>query len=447
MTQEAAGLEAGANAGPTPPGPDHGFAGDGFLRAFLTIGVLSFGGPAGQIATMHRELIDKRRWLDEATFLGALNFCMLLPGPEAQQLATWCGWKLRGAPGGLAAGLLFILPGALVMAILAAIAIAWGDVPAVRAVFAGVQAAVVAVVAQALLRLVGKALKTRLAMAVAVAAFLLLVLFGLPFPLVVALAAAVGAVFGREAPKSATAPAGHPGWGRTGLALAAGVAVWLAPLAALALWLGPDHGIVDLGSFFARLAAVSFGGAYAGLAYVAQGAAAARGWATPAEIVNGLALAETTPGPLVLTYQFVGALAGFRIPGPWSPEAGAAIGMVLVLWMTFAPSFALVLALAPQFDRLLAAPLLARALAGVTAAVVGVVASLGLWFALHVAFADVGVQRLGPLQLWWPGGAADWLAVALAAAAWVLLRRGAALVPVLALAAGAGVLRHMLNAG
>lgn len=438
VPQEPAAAEAGAIAVPAD-------ARD-FLRAFATIGVLSFGGPAGQIATMHRELIDRRRWLDEATFLGALNFCMLLPGPEAQQLATWCGWKLRGRLGGLAAGLLFLAPGAVVMAALAAIAIAFGELPVVRALFAGVQAAVVAVVAQALLRLVGKALKTRLAIGQAVTAFLLLVLFGLPFPLVVALAAVAGAVLGREQPKAAPPLAGHPRWRDTALGLLGGTALWLAPLAVLALWLGPAHGIVDLGAFFARLAAVSFGGAYAGLAYVAQGAAAARGWVTPAEIVTGLALAETTPGPLVLTYQFVGALAGFRIPGPWSPEAGAAIGMALVLWMTFAPSFVLVLALAPQFDRLLAAPLLARALAGVTAAVVGVVASLGLWFALHVAFAEVGVRRFGPVQLWWPAGAPDAVAMALAIVAWALLRRGAGMIPVLALAGGAGVLRWWLLA-
>ncbi len=438
VPQETSVAEAGANAVPASDAD--------FLRAFATIGVLSFGGPAGQIATMHRELIDRRRWLDEATFLGALNFCMLLPGPEAQQLATWCGWKLRGWRGGLAAGLLFLLPGAVVMAGLAAIAIAFGELPVVRALFAGVQAAVVAVVAQALLRLVGKALKTRLAIGLAVAAFLLLVLFGLPFPLVVALAALAGALFGVEKPKAAPALARHPRWRTTMLGLAAGLALWLAPLAGLALALGPEHGIVDLGAFFARLAAVSFGGAYAGLAYVAQGAAAARGWVTAEEIVTGLALAETTPGPLVLTYQFVGALAGFRIPGPWSPEAGAAIGMALVLWMTFAPSFVLVLALAPQFDRLLAAPLLARALAGVTAAVVGVVASLGLWFALHVAFAEVGVWRYGALQLWWPAGAIDWLALALAGGAWLLLRREAGMIPVLALAGGFGVLRWWLAA-
>ncbi|KPF78198.1 hypothetical protein IP88_04600 [alpha proteobacterium AAP81b] len=418
-----------------------------FLSAFWTVGVLSFGGPAGQIATMHRELIDKRRWFEEAEFLGALNFCMLLPGPEAQQLATWCGWRLRGAWGGIAAGLLFLLPGAAVMAALVAIYLAFGRLAPVQALFGGVQAAVVAVVAQALLRVAGKALKTRLAWGLAGLAFVLLVGFGLPFPLVVALAAAIGAWRGREAPKAAPALARHPPWSRTAGVLAAGSALWLAPLGALAAWLGPAHELVDLGNFFAQLATASFGGAYAGLAYVAQGAAAAHGWVTPAEIVDGLALAETTPGPLVLTYQFVGGLAGHRIAGPWGPGAGAAIGMALVLWLTFVPSFVLVLGLAPQFDRLLAAPLLARALAGVTAAVVGVVASLGLWFALHVLFARVTTEAIGPLTLWVPHGAPDLFAAAIALAASLLLRRGSPMAAVLALAALAGVLRWIMNPG
>ena len=423
--------DAGMTAGEKP--------GDGFLRAFWTIGLLSFGGPAGQIATMHRELIDKRRWFEEAEFLGALNFCMLLPGPEAQQLATWCGWKLRGLWGGLVAGLLFILPGAAVMAGLVALYLAFGRLPLVQALFAGVQAAVVAVVAQALLRVAGKSLKSRFAWGLAVAAFLALALFGLPFPLVVALAAVAGAVFGTAAPKPAKAVAAHPSWLATLGALALGVVIWLAPLALLALWLGPDHGLVDLGSFFARLAAASFGGAYAGLAYVAQGAAAAHGWVTPAEIVDGLALAETTPGPLVLTYQFVGGLAGHRLFLD-NPAVGAAVGMALVLWMTFAPSFALVLALAPQFDRLLASPALARALAGVTAAVVGVVASLGLWFALHVLFARVATTAWGPFTLWVPQGRPDLVAAAIAVVAWLALRRGVAMGWVLAAAAVHGSL-------
>ncbi len=437
MTQGDGPFKAGISAG-------------SFWRAFFGIGVMSFGGPAGQIATMHRELIEKRQWFDEATFLGALNFCMLLPGPEAQQLATWCGWRLRGLSGGLIAGLLFILPGALVMAVLAAVHITWGAAPAVAAVFAGVQAAVVAVVAQALARVAGRTLTTRLGWAFAIAAFAFIVLFGVPFPVIIALAAAGGALSGARigAPPrhgatkvdAATAPGTHKLWRRSMLTFAIGCGIWLAPLALVAATLGPGHGLFDLGRFFAQLAAASFGGAYAGVAYVAQ-SAAGHGWVTPAEIVDGLALAETTPGPLVLTYQFVGALAGNRIPGPWSPAAGAAIGMALVLWVTFAPSFALVLALAPQFDRLLAQPRLARALAGVSAAVAGVIASLALWFALHVLFDGVAMLHFGPLQLWQPIGAPNLFAAGVVLAALLLFRAGAGMTIVLGLAALAGLLR------
>ncbi len=454
MTQKDARFQADISAGR-------------FWRAFLTIGILSFGGPAGQIATMHRELIEKRRWFDEAMFLGALNFCMLLPGPEAQQLATWCGWRLRGIGGGLIAGMLFILPGAVVMAGLAWIYIGFGAQPVVSGVFAGVQAAVVAVVAQAVRRLAGRTLRTRAAWMLAGVAFVLITLFGVPFPAIIAVAAAIGGVAGgalgapaahgpavaspapaNDAANDAGGDAGGnigaqrapPRWRTAAITLLVGVALWLTPLLLLSAWLGSDHGLVDVGQFFAKLAAASFGGAYAGLAYVAQGAAG-HGWVTPSEIIDGLALAETTPGPLVLTYQFVGALAGHRIPGPWTPwapGAGAAIGMVLVLWMTFAPSFTLVLALAPQFDRLLAQPRLARALQGVTAAVVGVVASLGLWFALHVLFKSVAVTALGPLQLWLPGGPIDGWAVGIAAGALLLLGR-LGMLPVLGLAALAGL--------
>ncbi len=426
-----------------------------FGRAFLVIGCLSFGGPAGQIATMHRELVEKRGWIADDVFLKALNFCMLLPGPEAQQLATWCGWRLRGVRGGLVAGLLFVLPGALVMAALVALYIGFGRLGAVQAVFAGVQAAVVAVVAQAVLRVAGRALKDAFAWGLALAAFTLITLLDLPFPLVIALAALAGAlraraVTPREAARAADEPmqAKPASWRHSLWTLAIGALVWLAPLAVAATLLGPAHPLVALGNFFARLAAFSFGGAYAGLAYVAQGAAAGPGsalggWVSPAQIVDGLALAETTPGPLVLVYQFIGGLAGQHILGGW---VGVATGMILVLWLTFAPSFVFIFALAPQLERLMARPGLARALAGVTAAVVGVIASLGLWFALHVLFASVGTAHIGPLRLWLPGGTVNLFSVAIALIAIVLLTRARiGMVPVLALAGGAGLARWLLN--
>lgn len=422
-------------------GPDSAAA--GFVRTWLTIGVLSFGGPAGQIATMHRELVDKRGWIDDATFLRALNFCMLLPGPEAQQLATWCGWRLRGVRGGLIAGALFVLPGALVMAGLAALYIGLGRLGIVQAVFAGVQAAVVAVIAQALLRVASRALTSRFDWLLAAAAFVLIALFDMPFQLVVALAALAGWVHGRgRIAPLADAPAAASWAGSLRSALL-WTAIWMAPLALVALLLGPGHALVDLGAFFARLAAFSFGGAYAGLAYVAQGAAAGHGWVTPTEIVDGLALAETTPGPLVLVYQFVGALAGSRMDLP--PGWGALAGMAMVLWMTFAPSFLFIFALAPQLDRLMARPGLAQALAGVTAAVVGVIASLGVWFALHILFTKVDEWRWGAVRLWLPQGEASLFALAVGGMALLLLvRTRLGMLPVLLLAGLAGVARWLL---
>ncbi len=417
------------------PQPDAPAKADGFVRTFLAIGLMSFGGPAGQIATMHRELVERRRWLDDATFLAALNFCMLLPGPEAQQLATWAGWRRRGVAGGLVAGLLFIAPGALVMAVLAAGYIAFGALAPVRALFAGVQAAVLAVVAAAVLRMARRVLKGPRSWALALAAFAAITVLAMPFPLVVALAAVVGGL--GPAPAVAPPPPVAPPSGAALRTLALGALVWLAPLAAVALWRGPGDGLVDLGGFFARLALASFGGAYAGLAYVAQ-AAAGHGWVTPGEIVDGLALAETTPGPLVLVYQFVGALAGHRLVGGWE---GPVIGMALVLWLTFAPSFVFILALAPQLDRLLAQPRLAGALAGVSAAVVGVMASLAVWFGLHVLFGGVAAVAYGPLRLWQPVGPVSGFAAAIALLAALWLAAGRGLAAALALAAAAGLLR------
>lgn len=419
----------------------------GFVRTWATIGVLSFGGPAGQIATMHRELVEKRQWIDDATFLRALNFCMLLPGPEAQQLATWCGWRLRGTRGGLIAGLLFIAPGAAVMTCLTMLYVAYGQLGIVKAVFAGVQAAVVAVVVQALLKVASRALKSRFDWLLAAAAFVLIAVFAVPFQIVIALAAMAGWLHGRGTATGAPAIPLVPASWTTSLRTALlWLVIWMAPLALAAATLGPDHPLVDLGSFFARLAAFSFGGAYAGLAYVAQGAAAGHGWVTPVEIVDGLALAETTPGPLVLVYQFVGGLAGHRIAGPWPAVLGGLTGMAMVVWMTFTPSFLFIFTLAPQLERLTARPGLAKALAGVTAAVVGVIASLGVWFALHVLFARVDLTRAGPVQLWTPAGPPNLYAAITGLLALLLLfRTRLGMLPVLGLAGGAGLLRWWMG--
>ena len=437
------GVHSGPMTAEGPPSPPESWR--DFALLWLRIGVLSFGGPAGQIAMLHRELVDRRGWFDEAVFLRALNFCMLLPGPEAQQLATWCGWRRRGVAGGLVSGLGFVLPGALVMAALTGLYLGFGRLPAVQAVFDGIQAVVLAVVAQALARVAGRALKGTAAWLFAAAAFVALFVFDAPFPAVVLVAGAIGWLTARgEMPADDGLAAAS--WRASAATAVLWAGIWATPLVVLTLWLGPDHAMVTLGQFFARLAAVSFGGAYAAMSYVAQAAIATHHWLTPPEMLDGLGLAETTPGPLVLVFQFVGGLAGARIDGPWSIAGGAALGMALVVWATFAPSFMWIFALAPHLERLTRRPALAGALAAITAAVVGVMANLALWFALHVLFATVTATRLGAARLWLPGGAFDWPAAAIAGAALLLLTRlKVGLVWVLAFGAAAGLLIHKMN--
>ena len=356
-----------------------------FLRFWGRIGALSFGGPAGQVALLHRELVDQKKLLDDAQFLRALNFCMLLPGPEAQQLATWCGWRLKGPAGGLAAGLLFVLPGALVMAALALVYIAAGDLQPVRYALWGVQAVVLAIVGEAIIRLSRRSLKTPVAWAFAAIALLAVEGAHIPFPLLIAVAALGGAwLFPKAKPVAAPMPAP---WGKSAATAALWLGIWLTPLAFTALWLGPAHAMTRIGAFFAQVAALSFGGAYAALAWVADAAVSTQGWLTKADMAVGLGLAETTPGPLVLVFQFVAALAGAGVEGPWaSPLLGAGIAMALVLWMIFAPSFLWIFTFAPHLEGIAARPGLARAMAGISAAVVGVVASLALLFARHILF-------------------------------------------------------------
>lgn len=399
------------------------------LRAFTRIGLLSFGGPAGQIALMHRELVEERKWVAEEDFLHALNFCHLLPGPEAQQLATWIGWRLHGWRGGLAAGLLFVIPGAaiiLALSVLYAIAanLAW-----VEALFLGVKAAVLAIVVQALLRIAGRALDTGLKRALAVAAFVGLFLFDLPFPLIVLGSGVIGMAVAAWRPAllalKPTAPAGdlpERPWRSTIISVALWGAVWAAPMVLIALTLGQDHVLWEIGVFFSQLAIVTFGGAYAVLAYMAQEAVQGFGWLQPGEMADGLGLAETTPGPLILVTQFVGYLAAFRAPDPFSPFVAGLLGAGLTTWVTFAPCFLWIFALAPWIDRLGNAVRLKGGLAAVTAAVVGVIANLTAWFALHVLFAEVGQRQFGPLRLYWPDPVSfDWRAGVLAAIACALV--------------------------
>ena len=395
------------------------------LRVFTRIGLLSFGGPAGQIALMHRELVEDRAWISEDDFLHALNFCHLLPGPEAQQLATWIGWRLHGWSGGLAAGLLFVIPGALIILALSVLYGIAANLSWVAALFLGVKAAVLAIVVQALLRIAGRALDTTLKRALAIAAFVGLFLFDLPFPLIVLGSGVIGMVVAAKRPDLLALKVTKAGdvlperpWRSTVLSVAVWGALWAAPMVLIAVTLGQDHVLWEIGAFFSQLAIVTFGGAYAVLAYMAQEAVQGFGWLQPGEMADGLGLAETTPGPLILVTQFVGYLAAFRAPEPFSPLVAGLLGAGLTTWVTFAPCFMWIFAFAPWIDRLGNAVRLKGGLAAVTAAVVGVIANLTAWFALHVLFASVSQRQIGPLRLYWPDPASfDWRAGVLAAIA------------------------------
>ncbi len=351
-------------------------------KTFAQIGWLSFGGPAGQIALMHRMLVEERGWLTERQFLNALNFCMLLPGPEAMQLATYAGWKLHGARGGLIAGLLFVAPGALIILTLSALYAWFGTLAPVTALFLGIKAAVLAILAQALFRLSQRALKTPLNWALAAAAFFALAILALPFPLIIAGAALAG-YFLNAKDKTPPTPIklNATDLARTVLIW---LSIWLAPVAALLAILGPDHVLAELGLFFSKLAIITFGGAYAVLTVMAE-EAVAQGWINPAQMIDGLGLAETTPGPLILVTQFVGFLAGYKEMGT---IAGGLAGAAITLWVTFAPCFLWIFAGAPYVEALATRPRLTAALSGITAAVVGVILNLGLWFAYHTLWMD-----------------------------------------------------------
>lgn len=398
------------------------------VRAWARIGVLSFGGPAAQIALMHRVVVEEKRWLSEQRYLHALSFCMLLPGPEAMQLATYAGWRLHGVFGGLAAGLLFVLPGALVVLALAAVYAAFGAVPLVAALFLGVKAAVLAIVLEALLRISRRALKRRLDWALAAASFVAIFFLGLPFPLIVAAAALAGAMAATRTDASEAAVAPSASAGRSARDAALWLAIWLTPLLALSAMPGAAaEMLAALGWFFSKLAVVTFGGAYAVLAYMGQEVVAERGWLDAAQMIDALGLAETTPGPLILVTEFVGFLAAYQ-HGDGSAMLPAwllgVLGALTALWATFAPCFLWIFVGAPYVEWLNARPRLRAALAGVIAAVVGVIANLALWFALHVFFASVTLREVGPLSLWTPELATlDLRAVGLAAISAVLLLR------------------------
>ncbi|MGI9416575.1 MAG: chromate efflux transporter [Geminicoccaceae bacterium] len=422
------------------------------LRIWVRIGLLSFGGPTAQIALMHREVVERKGWLGEQTFLNALSFCMLLPGPEAMQLATYTGWRLHGLRGGLAAGLLFVLPGAVLVLILAAIYAAFGEVALVQAVFVGIKSAVLVIVIEALLRVARRALKRRIDWAIAALSFVAIFFLALPFPLVILLAALAGffAVTGNaaEAPSSV--------WTNDGASIGPSIdhamrtaltwlLIWLAPLIGVALVFGGGHVLTELAIFFSKLAVVTFGGAYAVLAYMTQEVVQNHGWLAAGEMLDGLGLAETTNGPLILVTEFGGYIAGYRFGGG-PPVFMGLLGAAVTLWATFAPCFLWVFTGAPFIEHLQRMPRLSGALAGVTAAVVGVILNLSVWFGLHVFFGEVDARALGPLTLWLPDlGTIDPLSVALAViAAVALLRHHLGLAWTLTMTGGLALAWHLV---
>jgi chromate transporter len=397
---------------------------------------------------MHRILVDEKKWIGEERFLHALNYCMLLPGPEAQQLATYIGWLMHRTKGGIVAGVLFVLPGAISIMALSWIYVLYGRLGIVSALFFGLKAAVLAVVLQAVVRIGSRALKTPASRLLAVAAFILIFFFATPFPIIILAAGLIGWWASRAGSSAFRGGGGHgaakgvivadadtllgeelpaharPGWRETLRTALVWLALWLLPVAVLVVALGPDNVFSRIGTFFSTMAAVTFGGAYAVLAYVAQQAVENYGWLQPTEMLDGLGMAETTPGPLIMVLQFVGFLGAFREAGWDSPLLAGTVGGLLATWVTFAPCFAFIFLGAPYVERLHDNRALTGALAAVTAAVVGVIANLALWFGLRVLFADVRQVKLGPVALDLPAvGSVDLLALALAALAAICLFR------------------------
>jgi chromate transporter len=468
------------------------------VRTWVRVGLYSFGGPAGQIAVMHRLIVEERQWVSEERFLHALNYCMLLPGPEAQQLATYLGWLLHRWIGGLVAGVLFVLPGFVAILALSLLYAGFYDALLVQALFFGIKPAVVAIVVEAVLRIGRRALKRGAAVGIAAAAFGAIFLFDVPFPWIIAGAALAGYLLLRNrtghaatahdtppppshaaapAPSAATSPAtppapsatpSHaespatpdatsqaasrhaaigPSWRTTFTVMAIGLVLWWLPIALIIAGTGLDSVWSRIALFFSRAAVVTFGGAYAVLAYVAQQAVETYGWLEPGEMLDGLGMAETTPGPLIQVVQFVGFMGALRDPGPLSPLVAGVLGAVLTTWVTFVPCFIFIFAGAPWVEHLRGRQGLSAALGGITAAVVGVILNLALWFGIHVLFRDVGVLRAGPVRVPWPEfGTVDAAAALITAgtfAALFGLRWG--MFRILAGAAAAGLAYHLLR--
>jgi chromate transporter len=412
------------------------------LRVWARVAALSFGGPAAQIAVMHRILVEEKRWIGEARFLHALNYCMLLPGPEATQLAIYIGWLLHRTGGGIVAGVLFVLPGIVALMALSWIYALWGKVPFVEAVFFGLKAAVLAVVVEALIRIGRRALRNRAMVGLAALAFVAIFFFNVPFPAIVIAAALIGLLGARLRPDLVVPPAkqestpvdrlfanGAPAHTRPSFARAITVMViwlplWLVPVAALLMWRGGEDVFSRIAVFFSEMAVVTFGGAYAVLAYVAQRAVETYGWLGPGEMLDGLAMAETTPGPLIMVLQFVGFMAAFRGAAGLPPLLSGTLGGLLATWVTFLPSFFFIFLGAPYVETLRGNKALAGALAAITAAVVGVILNLAIWFALHAIFAETRPFAGFGMRFDMPVAASlDWAALLLAAGAMLAMLR------------------------
>src|SRR4051794_7817112 len=439
----------------------HGVRFDEAFRVWLRVAMLSFGGPAGQIAVMHRILVDEKRWISESRFLHALNYCMLLPGPEAQQLATYIGWLMHRTAGGIMAGGLFILPGIIAIMGLSYIYAAYGNVGFVEALFFGLKAAVLAIVIQALFRIGKRALRNRIMIALAALAFVAIFFFNVPFPIIIIAAGVIGYI-GAKSGRPEFSAVAHGGGKAAAIdsmlgeavpdhvrasiprALAVGtfwLLMWLVPVAAVLIGVGQANVFSQIALFFSKMAMVTFGGAYAVLAYVAQQAVEHYHWLAPREMLDGLGMAETTPGPLIMVLQFVGFMAAFREPGTLSPMLAGTLGGLLATWVTFTPCFLWIFLGAPYVETLRGNKGLAGALGAITAAVVGVILNLSIWFALHTVFQKtIPVRSFGlsfDLPVW---SSLDWPALLLAiAAATAIFRLNLGMLTVLAGSCAAGV--------